>query len=173
MEPKKPISHLVAGLVIGCVMVLLRLFFYLTKATETGSMAWIPIFIVIGGLIVFINLYGNALNNQVTFGNLFGYGFKTTATLTLVVIASTVIFLLLLPGEKEKGFELARQKMTEKGDLTDDEIEKRLEMARKMFWVLTIGSILLIYAIVGAIGSAIGAALTKKKPVNPSNQLNF
>ncbi len=46
-------------------------------------------------------------------------------------------------------------------------------MARKMFWVFTIGAIMLIYAIVGVIGSLIGAAATKQKPINPMDQMNM
>jgi Protein of unknown function (DUF4199) len=173
MEPKKPISHLVAGLIIGAALVLFRVIIYISGVEETGTMAWLPIFILIAGLIVFINMYGNAMNNDVGFGNLFGYGFKTTAVLTLIVIACTALFIILIPEAKEKGFELAKQKMIEKGTLSDDEIEKALQFVRKMFWFFTIGGIMLVYAIVGAVGSAIGATITKKRPVNPANQLNF
>jgi Protein of unknown function (DUF4199) len=173
MEQKKPISHLVAGLLIAAVLIICRLVIYFSGIEETGVVAWLPIIILIAGLIIFINLYGNANNNQVGFGNLFGYGFKTTATVTLVVIVFMIIFIFLFPDTKEKGFEMARQKMEEKGNLTNDEIDKRLELARKMFWVLAIGGVLLIYAIVGAIGSAIGASITKKKPVNPMDQLGI
>ena len=65
-------------------------------------MGWIPIFIMIGGLIAFVNMYGNAMNNHVTFGNLFSYGFKTTAIMALIVIFCTVVFSVLLPGSKRK-----------------------------------------------------------------------
>ncbi len=173
MESRKPISHIVAGVILGATLIVFRLVMYFGGVEETGTMAWLPIFIMVGGLIVFVNMYGNAMKNEVTFGNLFSYGYKTTAVMTLVVILCSIVFILLFPEAKEKGFEMARQKMTEKGNLTDDEIEKSLQMVRKMFWVFTIGGILLVYAIVGAIGSAIGAAITKKKPVNPANQLNF
>jgi hypothetical protein len=55
----------------------------------------------------------------------------------------------------------------------EDQIEKGIELWQKMFWVFTIGGILLVYAIVGAIGSLIGAAVTKKKPVNPLDQMSM
>jgi len=173
MEPQKPISHLVAGLLIAAVLVIFRLVVYFTGIEETGIIAWLPIIIIIIGLVVLVNIYGNAMNNQVTFGNLFGYGFKVTATVTLVVILFMVVFIFIFPESKEKGLELARQKMEEKGDLTGDEIDKRLELARKMFWVFAIGGVLLVYAIVGAIGSLIGAAITKKKAINPMDQLGM
>jgi len=57
--------------------------------------------------------------------------------------------------------------------MPDDQIEKGLALWKKMFWVFTIGGTLLLYAIIGAIGSLIGAAVTKKKPVNPVDQLDM
>jgi hypothetical protein len=127
---------------------------------------------MIAGLVFFINLYGNALNNQPGFGDLFAYGFKTTAFLTLAVIAFTVIFILAFPEIKAKGFESARKKLSENADLTKPEIEEMITVSKKMFWVSSIGFIILIYAIMGAIGSALGAAITKKNKFNPADQLN-
>src|SRR5689334_5705331 len=102
MEQKKPISHIVAGLIIGLVLIAYSCALYFTNIQQTGIYGWLPIIFIVVGLIVFVNLYGKALNNQVTFGNLFAYGFKTTAFLTLIVIAFTVVFFLLFPEIKEK-----------------------------------------------------------------------
>ena len=173
MEQKKPINHIVAGLIIGLVLIAYSCALYFTNVQQTGIYGWLPIIFILIGLIVFVNLYGKALNNEVTFGNLFAYGFKTTAFLTLVVIAFTVVFFLLFPEIKEKGLESVRQRMEEKGNLTPDEIDKQIEGLKKSFWVFTIGGILLIYAIIGAVGSLIGAAIAPKKPVNPVDQLDM
>ena len=40
----------------------------------------------------------------------------------------------------------------------------------KYFWVFAIGGTMLMFVIVGAIGSLIGAAVTKKRPINPFEQ---
>ena len=173
MEQKKPINHIVAGAIIAGILIVYSCALYFTGIEQTGIYGWLPIIIIIAGLIIFINLYGKALNNQVGFGNLFAYGFKTTAFLTLIVIAFTVIFFLIFPEIKEKMIETSRQKMEERGNLTEDEIDKGIALWKKMFWVFTIGGIMLIYAIVGAIGSVIGAAITKKRPINPMDQLGM
>jgi NADH:ubiquinone oxidoreductase subunit 6 (subunit J) len=173
MTQSKPISHIVAGAIIAAFLIILTIGMYLSHVDQAGIFAWLPYIIIIAGLILFINLYGNAHNNQLGFGNLFGYGFKTTAFTALIVILFTVIFLLAFPDVKEKSLEMARKKMEDRGNSTDEEIEKGMEMVRKLFWVFTIGGIILVYAIVGAIGSLIGAAITKKKKINPSEQLNF
>lgn len=166
MEQKKPISHLVAGLIIAAILVIFSLIIYFS-GLQNSAVNWLQYAIIIAGLILFINLYGKSMNNQASFGNLFSYGFKTTAFLALIVIAFFVIFFLAFPDIKEKGLEMARQKMEEQGKLTQDQIGQGMAMARKMFWVFTIGGIMLVYAIVGAIGSLIGAAVTKKQPATP------
>ena len=172
MEQKKPMTHFVAASVIAAVLIVYTLILQLTGLWKNPSMAWISYLLMVAGLIIFIIQYGNALNNRVTFGNLFSYGFKTTALLALIMIAFTIILFLIFPDIKQKMVETARQRMEER-NTPDDQIEKGIEMWQKMFWVFTIGGIILVYAIVGAIGSLIGAAVTKKKPVNPLDQMSM
>src|SRR5258706_3108450 len=169
MNEQKPISHLVAGLIIGAVMIIYSLVVQFSGMDQVKGVPLVGYAIIMAGLILFITLYGRAMNNRVTFGNLFSYGFKTTAVIMLIMIFFTVVFFLLFPDIKEKIFELTRQKMEER-NMSDDEIEKGLSLWKKMFWVFTIGGIALVYAIVGAIASMIGAAITKKKPVSPVDQ---
>ena len=172
MEPKKPISHLVAGLIIAGLLIIFSCVVYFA-GLQNSALNWLQYAIIIGGLIIFINLYGKAMNNQVSFGNLFSYGFKTTAFLALIIIAFFVIFFLAFPDMKEKVLEMGRQRMEKMGKYSQDEIDQSMQLARKMFWVSTVGVIMLGYAIIGAIGSLIGAAVTKKQPINPNNQLNL
>jgi len=85
---------------------------------------------------------------------------------------SDPVNVILLPETKEKILEITKQKM-EESNISDDRIETAMGTVKRMFWVFTIGRILLAYAIMGAIGSLIGAAITKKKPVNPIDQLDM
>ena len=172
MEPKKPLSHIAAGAIIGAALILYSMVLYFTN-TQQSSAAWFSYLIMIIGLVFFINLYGKANNNHVSFGNLFAYGFKSTAFMTLIVIACTLLMFTILPEMKEKIFETARTNMEEKGKLTEEQIDKAIEMTRKFFYAFTIGGIVLVYAIFGAIGSVIGAAITKKRPYNPLEQLDM
>ena len=172
MNEQKPISHLVAGLIIGAIMIIFSLVVEFAGLQQIKGVPLIGYGIIMASLILFITMHGKSMNGQVTFGNLFSYGFKTTAVLMLIMILFTIIFFLLFPDIKEKIFELTRQKMEER-DMSDDEIEKALSLWKRMFWVFTIGGIALVYAVVGAIASLIGAAITKKKPINPVDQLSM
>lgn len=170
MEQRKSIGHVVAGLIIGGALVLLSLVF-----SGEGGMAsgWLPILITIGGLVLFINLHGKAHNNQKTFGELFSYGFKATAMLILVVVVFVIITALLFPEMKTKVMEITRAEMEKQGKLSDDEIDNAVNMMDKYYWALAIGGTLLMYVIIGAIGSLIGAAVTPKRPKTPFDQLSI
>jgi uncharacterized membrane protein YbhN (UPF0104 family) len=171
MEQQKPISHIAAGLIIGALLILLSFASVYLGSKATSLSQWGTYIVMIGGLITFIVLYGNALNNQVTFGNLFSYGFKATAVFTLVVIAFIVVFNMISPDFREKGFEMARQNLESNKKLTDEQVDQYMTFAHKYFWVFAIGGTILGNIIIGAIGSLIGAAVTKKRPYNPLEQL--
>ena len=61
---------------------------------------------------------------------------------------------------------MARQQMEGQGR-SDEQINTALEVMKKGFWVFGILGVLFSYAIFGAIGSLIGAAITKKNPQTP------
>jgi p-aminobenzoyl-glutamate transporter AbgT len=132
---------------------------------------WIDRIVAIGGLILFINLYAKSVDNNVSFGNLFAYGFKATAVFTLVLVAFVVITNLVSPELKEKGFELAREEMLKNKNTNEADVDKLMEGMRKYFWAIAIGGTILGNIILGCIGSLLGAAVTKKNP-RPTHSLD-
>lgn len=173
MEQKKPISNIAAGLIIGGILTLLSsISLYVSNDEISSATRWLDWIIIIGGLILFINLYAKSLDNEVKFGNLFSYGFKITAIFTLVVVASVIIFNVISPELKDKGFELARTEMENDNRMKDEEIEKYLGWMKDYFWAIAIGSAILGNLFAGCIGSLIGAAVTKKNPRNPMQQID-
>jgi NADH:ubiquinone oxidoreductase subunit 6 (subunit J) len=173
MSNQKPITHFIAGIILAAVQIILTLVTMFTGAKQGGASGWISWFLLILGLVLFVNMYGKANNYQLSFGNLFGYGFKATAIAMLLVIAFTVLIFVAMPEMKEKIFEEARRGMEEQNKLSDADIEKGMEFMGKFFYAFMVGGILLSYAILGAVGSLIGAAITKKRPHNPLDQLDM
>ena len=170
MEEKKPISHLVAGLIIAAILIIYTTLLNYMGLFQNQSLGWVAYFILIGGLVLFVNLYGKAKNHQVTFGNLFSYGFKATSIITLIMILYIVIFFMAFPEFKDKIVETAREGMEKQGNMTDDQIDQGLEMFERNFILFTGGGALFMYLVLGAIGSLIGAAITKKQPRSPFDQ---
>jgi Protein of unknown function (DUF4199) len=159
---KKPISHFIAGVIVAGLIIIYTIILYFTGMQTNQAMGWVSYAILIVGIMYFVQAYGKANNYHLTFGNLFAYGFKSAAFSALIVIAFSVIFNLIFPEFKEKIFETARQNMEAQGKYTDDQINTGMEVTRKFFMVFIIAGSLFFFAIFGAIGSLIGAAITKK-----------
>ncbi len=173
MEERKPISHLQAGLLIAAVLIVYSIALNFLGQSTNQSLGMISYLIMIVGIIVFVRMHGDAMNNELSFGDLFAYGFKTTSVLTIIFIGFLIIFNLIFPDIKEQAFEMARQQMEESGNLSDDKIDQALEIGKKFFWIGIVGGTLIFFVILGAIGSLIGAAITKKNPVNPLDQTSL
>jgi hypothetical protein len=167
MEDRKPISHVTAGLIIAAVLVVFSIIINFMGLTQQRSLGLLQYVLIIGGLIYFITQYGKANNYTLSFGNLFAYGFKATAVFTIINIVFLIIFFLVFPEMKEKSFELARQQMEENPNVSEDQIEQGIDIARRFFWVGLIGGTMFFMILIGAIGSLIGAAVTKKRPASP------
>ncbi|HEV8270532.1 MAG TPA: DUF4199 domain-containing protein [Chitinophagaceae bacterium] len=170
MEPKKPISHFVAGLIIGVALILYSLILNFTGKGQDKTLGWIAYLLFIAGLIMFINMYGNAKNNEVTFGGLFSYGFKTTAIATLIIVLCLVVVISVMPEFKQKILDAMRKGMEDQGKMDDDKIDQFVNSFSKNFMLIIVGGALFMYLITGIIASLIGAAITKKNPVNPFPQ---
>lgn len=167
---KKPISPIVAGIIIAAVMIILSLAIYFMELYKNQAITWLGYLIMVILLIVFINLYGKARNNEVGFGGLFGYGFKATMIIAVLLPIFSFIFFMMFPEIKEKIFEMTRQGMEEQGKVSDEQIDQTIEMMRKNFTLFFIVLPILFYVFIGCIGSLIGAGITKKNPVNPMTQ---
>lgn len=172
MQETKPMTHITAGLLIAAALIVYSIILNFAGLSNDPNFGYITYAILIIGLIVTIGIHAKAHDNRLTFGNLFAFGFKTTAVFTILFIVFIIIFNLLFPDMKEQGLEMAREKLEEQGKMTDSQIDDALEMGRKFFWVGVIGGTMLFFIILGAIGSLLGAAITKKKPVNPLDELS-
>jgi hypothetical protein len=170
MEERKPISHLQAGLLIAAILIVYSIVLNFLGQSTNRSLSMISNLIMIVGIIVFVRVHGTFMNNSLSFGDLFSYGFKTTAVLTIIFIGFLIVFNLISPELKAQALEVVRQQMEEGGEISDDKIDQALEVVSKFYWIGVIGGTLIFFVIIGAIGSLIGAAITPKNPVNPLDQ---
>lgn len=167
MEQKKPISHIVAGLIIAGIMVVFILVVNMLGQSQNQALGWFTYLVVIGAIMFFVRQWGNAHGNRLSFGQLFSYGFKVTSILTLIVIIFMVIMFSAFPEFKDTFLETSRTAMEDQGQLSDENIDTAIQTMDKYFIPITAGGAMLTYIILGLIGSLIGAAITKKQPQNP------
>ena len=161
-------TPVVKGVIISLLLIIYGLIIYFTGQMQNQSLSYVQYVIFLAGIIWSCISYSKQMNGNVTFGNLFGHGFKTSAVVTVIVLVYTVISLkFLFPDIVDKSLEMSRKKMEETGKLSDSQIDTQLAMVRDHFLLFAIAGILIFFAIVGCISSLIGAAVAKKNPQGP------
>ena len=71
----------------------------------------------------------------------------------------------------DKIIELSRIEMAKNPKMTDEMIEQGINLTKKLFLPLALAGAIFGTGILGAIGSLIGAAVAKKKPVDPFSDI--
>ena len=170
MEQTKPVNHFVAGLIIDAILIAYSLILNFTGQNQNQTLGLLSYVILIAALIYFITQYGKALNYNAGFGKLFGYGFKITAIVTLITLIFTMIFFTVFPEYKEQIMDAMRtemEKQVDAGKVQESQADSIVSTYESRFMLLTGAGILFMYLLIGAIGSLIGAAVTKKNPPTP------
>ena len=168
---QKVFTPVTKGLIITLLLIVFGLITYFTGQMQNKSLSSIQYLILLGGIIWSCIIYAKQMNGNVTFGNVFAHGFKTTAVITALICVYTFVALkFLFPDMLDKGLEEARKNMEEQGKLTEEQIEQGMTMARKFAVPFAMGGILIFFAIIGAIASLIGAGVAKKNPQDPFTQ---
>jgi|SRR6266498_1906372 hypothetical protein len=165
---QKVTSPVLKGVIITLLLIVFGLIIYFTGQMANKSISYLQYAILCIGIIWSCTSYAKQLNGNVTFGNVFGHGFKTTAVVAALLAVYTFIAVkFLFPDIVDKSIEMAKKEMESKGNLSEEQMQKALDIVRKFFVPLAIGTILFMFAIVGAISSLIGAAVAKKNPQGP------
>ncbi len=164
----KPTSHIVQGVVITLILIILGLIIYFTGQINNKALASVQYLILIGGIVWSCLQYSKQLDHHVTFGNIFAHGFKTTAVIIALMAVYTFLSLkLIFPEMGDKILEEARKNMEAQNKMSDAQMDQAIDMTKRFFVPFAIGGIIIMFAIVGAIASLIGAAVAKKNPPNP------
>ena len=166
---KKVLSPVQAGLLIAIVMILFSLITYLTGLFTQSWVGYVSYLLLCVMIIVAVMNYVKSKDGYATFGNAFFWGFKTSAVVLAFYIVYLIIFIIVFPDFKSKMIDITRESM-EKQNRPDDQIETAMNMMNKAFYVFMFLGITFFFLLLGVIGSLLGAAFAKKKPVSPFDQ---
>lgn len=159
------------GLIISLILIVFGLVLYFTNQYMNKSLSYLQYVILAGGIIWSCNTYAKQMNGNVTFGNVFAHGFKTTAFVAALMAVYTLLAVkFIFPEMMDKIMEAARQEMLKDGQMSSEQVDQGIEMGKKFFVPFAIGGIIFFFALVGAIGSLIGASIAKKNPQDPFAQ---
>ncbi len=163
----KVTSHIVKGVILSTITIVFSTIVYVFNLYEMQSLNYLNYGLIIAGLIYGAILYSNENNNHVTFGNVFAHGFKTTAVIIAITSIYTILSIkFLFPEIVDISLRISRKKMESNPQIPKDTIEQNLNFVKEYFVSLTLGFSMVGLAILGLIGSLIGAAVAKKN-TNP------
>lgn len=171
MEENKIMSPQIKGLLIALIVIILGIAGYYTELGFSTWFQWVVNIIMLVAIIIACVHFANQKQNYVTFGNVFVHGFKISAVITIILLVYTLLaFNVLFPDMKEKIFEMQQKKMEESG-VDGDKLEQATTMMKKYFMIFLVIGVIFGTLIWGCIGSLIGAAVAKKKKMNPLDQM--
>jgi hypothetical protein len=167
MEPKI-MTHITKGFMLALVLIVVSLVGHVLNIDLETWFGWISVGIFIIAIIWCVHYYGAQMNNNVTFGNLFAHGFKVTAVAICITFLYTLLAVyVLFPDSIDRVVEKGIDKAIQDGKMTRDQVDKSWEMIKKITTVSILAGSVIVNAIIGAISSLIGAAITKKNPQDP------
>ena len=161
-------SHITKGFLLALVLIVVSVIGHVLNIDLETWFGWISIAIIIIAIIWSVTFYGKQLNNNVTFGNLFAHGFKVTGVAICITFVYTLLSVyVLFPDSIDKVVQKGIEKAVEQGKMTSDQASQNMAMIKKITTISILAGSVIFSAVVGAIGSLIGAAITKKKPQDP------
>lgn len=152
------------GLMSALIIILTSLVFYFTDTTYAPWAKWISGLLMFGLLIVSLKFIADSYD-KISFGKLFGMGFKMTLIITVISLIYMAVYMNFLePDFLGKVMQVSREAMEKKGTLSEEQIDNALEISKKFMnptFMLIMSAISSI--IMGSIYSLIGSAIFKKE----------
>jgi hypothetical protein len=170
MEDKKIMSAQLKGLLISLFVIIVSIAGYYTELSFQSWFGWVVNALFFLAIIFACVHFANQKDGNVTFANVFLHGFKITAVITIILLIYTILSMtVLFPEMKDKIFAMQEAKMEEQG-IDSDKIETGMNFMKKNFMMFMVIFLIFGNLIIGCIASLIGAAVAKKKPINPLTQ---
>ena len=161
---KKSSDYLGRGLMLSLILIVVDLFGGFAQVRFETWFRWLPTIITLVAIIVFCIQFGKRQVDGVTFGQVFGYGFKISLVVSvLMVVYSLLSFSFIFPELTDQILTKTRTDLQATGKFTDDQIDRQVAITKK-FLQPGLRSLLffLITLFYNTIASLLGAAFTKK-----------
>jgi hypothetical protein len=166
---KKSSDFFTKGLLLALMLMVIDLIGGFAHLHFVTWFKWISTIVLILVLIIFCIQYGKQKTDGVSFGNVFGYGFKVSLVVAaLVMVYSLISVYLIFPEYVDQMLAQTRANFEAKGGMTEDQIDQGVAMTKKFLAPVPLAIFSFLGTlIVGIIGSLLGAAFTKKSEVTP------
>lgn len=168
---KKITSHITIGLILALVLIVVDVIASVAGFKFENWFKWLPTLFFCGAIIWACIKYANQMDNNVTFGNVFGHGFKTSAVFACIMVLYTILSVFIIfPEQIEQVLTVTRKQLEDKGNIPDSAVEQALSFTKRLYIPFAIIGVVIGSLLVGAIASLIGSAIAKKNPPSPFQQ---
>ena len=163
---KKSSDVLSKGILIALILIVVDLIGGFAHLRMEKWFSWISTIILAAALITVSINYGKQKNNQVTYGNVFGYAFKIALVISLVIVVYSLLSsYVIFPEFRDQLLEKARADMEAKGGMTEEQIDAGMAITKKFIQPIPLSIFAFLGTLFfGTIAALIGAAVTKKNP---------
>ena len=79
------------GLIISLILIFIGLIIYFTGQMENKALSYIQYVVFLGGIIWSCISFAKQMKGNVTFGNVFAHGFKTTALFAINIFTISIL----------------------------------------------------------------------------------
>ena len=165
---KKSSDFISKAILLSLILIVIDLIGGFAHLRFESWFRWTSTIVMVIAIIVFCIQFGKQQTEGVTFGKVFGYGFKISLVVSaIMVIYSLLSFYVIFPELTEQILVKTRTDLQAKGGMTDDQIDQAVAMTKKFLQPLP----LVIFAFLATlffstIASLLGAAFTKKSEPN-------
>jgi type III secretory pathway component EscS len=164
---KKITTPVLAGIIISLILIVESIIMYLTGLYLQTWAQYIGFAVFVAGIIWAVINNAKEKNSDVTYGQLFGFGFKIVAVVTCLMILYAVLSGFIFPDAKQKIMDMARQNALAKPGADADQVDKGMDIFSKNYTLFIVLGLLFWYLLVGVVVSLIAAAIPKKNPRSP------
>lgn len=153
------------GIIAGLVSIILSLVFYFTNVEYNSWSRYVSMLVTMVMIFIGVKIIADENANKfISFGSLFKAGMYITLIFTIISIIYYFLYTNFINPDFMDGLmQSQKEQMAAKG-LSEEKIEMAMEMTQKFSSpVLTSIFSFITFSIMGAISSAIGAAVFKKE----------
>lgn len=161
---KKSSDYIGKGLLLSLVLMIVDLIGGFAHLRFDTWFKWLTTVIMLVAIIVFCIQYGKQHTEGVTFGKVFGYGFKIALVVSLLmVVYSMLSFYLIFPEFAEQLLIKTRTDLEAKGGLSEEQIDQGVAMTKKFMQPLPVMIFTFLATLFfGTIAALLGGAFAKK-----------
>lgn len=159
---QKITSHIIKGCIIAVILILFNLATEYTSLKNINWLAFVPTILLVSlALINVLHFAKQAGPNS--FGNFFAFGFKTIAVVTCIMFLYTLLSIkYFFPQIRQKAEQQTKEYVLQQPNILPGNVDAETAKAMKAYLPTTLSMVIISTLVVGAIGSAAGAALAPK-----------